>query len=247
MAQKKFPKLKKFTTPKGLFKFPSLSTPDYGSDDYPDPNGSYKVAVVFDKDSPDAKALIAKLEPEYKAALSAAKEEFDGLKAKSKDALAKKGITKPVANALYHDVYDRETDEPTGQIEFRFKRKASGTRKDGSTWNSPRPGLFDAALNKIPPQVEIWGGSEGKVNFEVQPYFIPGTAAAGVSLKLVGAQVIDLVTKGGNLSADQMGFEEEEGDTIDDLDLEEEKPEEKEEGFENEADDSDEDEDEIPF
>lgn len=60
---------------------------------------------------------------------------------------------------------------------------------------------------KVP---DIWGGTEGKVSFEVAPYFIPGTALAGIKLRLNAVQVIEL-RSGGNKSAGEYGFGEEEG------------------------------------
>lgn len=207
--------LKKFTSPVGTFKYPSLTEPDYGSDDYPDTDGSYKTNLVMPEDSPEAAEMLAKLTPEWEAAKAAAQVEYDGLKQKQKDALAAKDIHGPVMNQLFSKVYDRDTDEPTGEIEFKFKRKASGKRKkDDSVWHAPRPAVYDAKLQLFPREVPIWGGTRGKISFEVSPYFIPGIGAAGISLKLVGAQVLDLVTRGGAASADSMGFGEEQGTDV---------------------------------
>lgn len=91
--------------------------------------------------------------------------------------------------------------------------KASGEFKKGpkagQKWHR-KPDLFDAKGRKIGGGVNIWGGSEGKVSFVGSPYFIPGTAAAGLRLMLGGVQVIELVSNGSR-AADSYGFGEEEG------------------------------------
>ena len=43
------------------------------------------------------------------------------------------------------------------------------------------------------------------------PYFVEGQAVCGVSLRIEGVQVIELVSGSGGRSADAMGFGEEEG------------------------------------
>jgi hypothetical protein len=39
-------------TPKGTAKWPKLSEPDYGTKDYPKPDGEYSVKLVFDETDP---------------------------------------------------------------------------------------------------------------------------------------------------------------------------------------------------
>ena len=63
----------------------------------------------------------------------------------------------------------------------------------------------------------IWSGTTAKVSFSVglnkegvPGYFIPGTGAAGLKLKLLAVQIIDLKS-GGERSADSYGFGAEEG------------------------------------
>jgi hypothetical protein len=67
-----------------------------------------------------------------------------------------------------------------------------------------------------PPQ--IWGGTLGCISFEVEEggYFIPGTGLAGLSLKLAGVQILELVSGGGR-DAKSLGFGSVDGyDGIDD-------------------------------
>ncbi|CAM5317244.1 hypothetical protein ATER59S_00961 [Aquamicrobium terrae] len=117
------------------------------------------------------------------------------------------------SNDLFTVLYDQVTEEPTGEVEFKFKMKASGELKEGpgagQKWTR-KPDLFDGKGRKIGKGVDIWGGSEGKVAFSVRDYFVAGTAAAGLILMLNGVQVIDLVSEDSR-SADSYGFGEEEG------------------------------------
>lgn len=192
-----------YITPRGVFKYPALSAPDYGTDEYPKPNGEYKVTLVIHED--DAEPLLKKLRPLHEGAMEKGREEFAKLKVE-----ARKKLKEVTEQPLYTTVYDPETEEPTGYIEFTFKMTASGeSKKDSKPW-SRKPALFDAKgvpFKKVPA---IWGGTEGKVSFTAAPYFIAGTGLAGLKLYLEAAQVIELVTAG-QRSASSYGFGEEEG------------------------------------
>lgn len=201
---KKFPM---FTSPTSVFKYPSLDKPDYGTKDYPNPAGSYKVSLVMKADAEATKAFIAKLTPLYDEAMAEAEAKFNELKIDVRKKL--KGVTQ---NDLFTTLYDKETEQPTGYIEFRIKMAASGVFNEGKAderrW-SAKPSVFDAKGVPMVQVPEIWGGSEGKVSFEARPYFINGTAAAGLSLKLKAVQLITL-RQGGERSASEFGFGAEE-------------------------------------
>jgi hypothetical protein len=81
--------------------------------------------------------------------------------------------------------------------------------KEGQKWTA-KPHIFDAKGTRLVNPPSIWGGTTGRLSFEMRPYFIPGTGAAGLSLRLIGAQIIDLVS-GGARSAKDLGFGEVEG------------------------------------
>lgn len=214
MADKKksFPK---FTSPKGTFRYPKLVEPDYGNEKFPKPDGEYKVDLILSAE--DAKPLIDKLQPLHDQALQDAQVEFDKLPVKTRKEFEKKGVTGPVANSFFSEIYDEETEEPTGDVYFRVKMKASGkNKKTGKVWKR-KPAIFDAKGKPMVNPPDIWGGSTGKVSFEVVPYFIAGTAAAGLRLSLSAAQIIDLRSGGGG-NADSYGFGEEEGYEYDESD-----------------------------
>lgn len=191
-----------FVTPKGTYRYPSLTKPDYGNEQFPKPAGEYKVQLILTE--AEAQPLIEKLQPLYDAAISEGKEKFKELKVEQRKKL---GALKE--NDLYATEYDQETEDPTGNVIFKFAMIASGiNKKDGSKWER-KPAVFDAKGKPI-KDVSIWGGTQGKVAFEAVPYFIPGTGAAGLKLRLKAAQIIELVS-GGGAGSGAYGFGEEEG------------------------------------
>lgn len=197
-------KFKQAVTPVGTFKFPKLVEPDYGTKDYPNPNGAYSVRLVMPADDEMTKRFIASLQPEYAAALAEADEAFSKLKIETRKKL--KSVTQ---NPLFTELFDKETEQPTGEIEFKFSMAASGVYGDkhpkkGQKWTA-KPHLFDAKGNRMVNPPAIWGGTTGRVSFEMRPYFINGTGAAGLSLRLVGVQIIELRTAG-ERTADSLGF-----------------------------------------
>ncbi|MER9560968.1 hypothetical protein [Mesorhizobium sp. M0571] len=223
MAKDTKKKLPQFTTPRGVFVYPKLSEPDYGTKDYPKPDGEY--SLKFRMSHSDAEAFVNRkvkhgnesfsIQSIYEDALRNAERLFGELKLESRKKL---GSVKP--NALFTVLYDQDTEEPTGEVEFKFKMKASGEFKKGpkagTKWNR-KPDIFDARGVKITKGVQIWGGTEGKVSFGigtdkdgVPGYFVAGTAAAGLTLQLSAVQIISLVSAG-QRSADSYGFGEEEG------------------------------------
>lgn len=206
MAEKK--KFPKFTAPRGVFKFPKLSEPDFGNEKFPKPDGEYSVTVVYRADDPAVKAFIAKLKPHHDAAIKAAEEAFKKL-----DVGQRKKLKAVTVNDLFKTVYDNETEEPTGEIEFKFSMPASGVVKQGprkgKKW-SAKPDIFDAKGRPMLKVPAIWGGTEGKVAFEAGDYFIPGSGLAGLKLRLNGAQIIELVSQGSR-TASSYGFGEEDG------------------------------------
>lgn len=187
------------TSPRGVFKYPALNKPDYGTKDHPKAEGEYKVALLLTQEQADEWR-----EGPLKAVIEQARKEAEAEFSKLPIATRKK-LKELTWNEVGTDEYDKTTEEPTGMVEFRCKMKASGTRKDGTAWKQV-PALFDSrgkALGTKAP--DIWGGSEGKVSIEASPYFIPGSGAAGVSLRLKAVQVIKLV-QGGHRDAAGYGF-----------------------------------------
>lgn len=191
-----------FVTPKGTFRYPALTKPDFGNDQFPKPNGEYKVQLILSE--AEAQSLIEKLQPLYDAAISEGQAKFKELKVEQR-----KKLGELKQNDLFATEYDQDTEEPTGNLIFKFTMMASGiSKKDGKKWER-KPAVFDAKGKPL-KDVSIWGGTEGKIAFECNPYFIPGTGAAGLKLRLKAAQIINLVSGGGGNSG-SFGFGEEEG------------------------------------
>lgn len=224
MADKK-QKFPTFTTPKLVFKFPKLIEPDFGSTEYPKPDGEFSTKGIAKLSDPAVQAFLGKLQPLHDEAVAKGEEEFKKLKVETRKKLGQVKV-----NDLFTTLYDQETEEETGEIEFKFAMPHRIEIKKGPNAGKviyKYPALFDAKGKPIivrdkqgktlanAPQ--LWGGTVGKVSFEARPYFIPGTGAAGLKLALTAIQIIDLVS-GGQRSASSYGFEEEDGYEADDLD-----------------------------
>lgn len=201
MAQKQN-KQPTFTTPRGIFLFPHLVEPDYGTEEYPKPEGEYNVTLKLT--AREAQPLIDKLEALHQEAVALGEEKFNELKPQQKKKLGELSV-----NELYTEEYDKETEEPTGNLLFKFKTKASGTnKKTGKGWERKLP-VFDAKGKPFTPE-SIWGGTEGKISFTAMPYFVPALGMAGVTFYLNAVQVLEL-RSGAGASADAFGFGEEDG------------------------------------
>ena len=229
----------KFRTGIATAVYPKLTEPDYGTKEHPDPEGKYKTKLRMSKE--EAEALLDKkvkqkddtvvsLREVHAQAIADGQIEFDKLPVGTR-----KKLGELKEQPLYSEVYDKETEEPTGEVEFLFKKTASGTRKDGKKWTA-KPDLFDAKGQLLGKGVAIWGGSKIKVNFEASSYFVAGQGMAGVSLRMNAVQIIELVSAGGR-SASDYGFEEEDGFEYDPEDYKEEADGASEGGSEGSAED----------
>lgn len=191
-----------FTSPKGIFRYPALAKPDFGNVAFPKPNGEYKVQLVVTPDV--AEELLKKIQPLFDKAVAEGEELFAKLPIASRKKLGQLTI-----NDLVSVIYDKETEEPTGDVFFKFSTAASGINAKKEAW-SRKIALFDAKGKPLAKAPDIWGGTVGKVSFEAAPYFVPGTGTAGLKLYLTAAQIIELVS-GGSRGASEYGFGEEEG------------------------------------
>ena len=199
--KKQAPKRVTGVTPRGVFVFPNLIKPDYGTDEYPKEGGEYNVRLRMSV--ADAQPMIDKLQVELDKAVQDAEQKFAAL-----PVATRKKLKEVTVNDFYQEVFDKETEEPTGEVEFRFKMTASGTNKKGEAWER-KPALFDAKGQPLTKLKAIYGGTIGKVSYSVGPYFVGGTGAAGISLYLEAAQIIEL-RQGGARSASGYGFGAEE-------------------------------------
>lgn len=207
MATNKRQKNPEFVTPRGVFRYPKLNEPDYGTKDFPKPDGEYSVRLILTE--AEAEPFLKKLQPVLDEAVADAEEKFKAL-----PVATRKKLKEVTVNDLYQIEYDPETEEPTGNFVFKFAMRASGTTKAGKKWER-KPVIFDAKGKKLTPVPQIWGGTEGKAAIEARPYFIAGTGIAGLKLSLNAVQIIELVSGGGR-DAEGYGFGEEDGFEADD-------------------------------
>lgn len=197
------PKRPTLISPKGVFKFPSLSKPDYGNEKFPKPDGEFKTRLVCA--AVDAQPLIDKLMPDWLAAIELGKADFAKLALPQRKKL---GALKE--QMFYEEEFDTETEQPTGNVIFNFKTKYKIVDKKTNEVRFNKIGLFDAKGKPLAAGTAIYGGTVGKIAFQTSAYFVAGQGMAGLSLRLSGAQVIELVGPG-NRSASSYGFGEEEG------------------------------------
>jgi hypothetical protein len=116
----------------------------------------------------------------------------------------KKGKIK-VADLPIKDVYD-DNNNPTGEVEIKFKMNAIGNN-GGDRWEQ-RPVLFDSKGR--PMNENIGSGSKIRVGSEIIPYY-SAAIGAGISLRLKAVQVIELVEYSSGGGFDAWKFSEEDG------------------------------------
>ncbi len=176
-------KVPRYTTPKGTAKYPWLSQPDTKFN----PDGEYKVSLVLPVEQADT--IMQFLDEQMALAEAKAKKDNPGKKVK-------------VADAPY------SVDEETGEFSVNFKLKAKVIPQKGDSFEQ-KPAVFDAKGKPL-QGVNVGGGSQIKVSYEVYPFYT-ALIGAGISLRLKAVQVIDLVEFSGGANAANYGFEEEDG------------------------------------
>jgi len=221
MADKK--KRNTMTTPRGIVS--GFTAIQKASTNF-EPTGMFETQLAFDP------AEVTDMIEELQALIDA---EFEKVKA-DKPKL-KKTLTK---TDLGTEELDDEGDE-TGRLIFKFKQKQLIETKSGDTFKKVIQ-LVDGRGKRVTKPVKIGPGTTAKVNFEPWAYFNAKDKVVGVTLRLIGFQIIKLVEYegGGGPSAADMGFgAEEDGFDGDDFD-----------GGEDQTDgsgDDEEDDDDIPF
>ncbi len=195
----KRPKRIRYTSPKGTFVFPKLNTPDTKFN----AKGVYSVKLKLKKGEPETDRIVKLIEDAAQASLAASMKEYAGKKDAKGRAIVVAGPDSPVAPDM-----DKATGEETDSILILVKSNASFTGKDGKEV-SLKPKLYDAKGNET--EVEVWGGTEGKVSFEIVPYYMKSTNRAGVSLRLSAVQILKLRSKGSDGNAAMYGFKAEDG------------------------------------
>lgn len=187
-------KLEKMVSPRGVAMWPRLTgEPDTKFDEA----GAWKTTLRLKKSDAAAQEFLEALAQRHAAAVAQAK----------KDNPAKAKNLK-IADRPWKDDVDEEGTE-TGEVLVNFKMKASGiSKKDGQPWKRS-PMVVDAKGHELGKAIRVGGGSQVRVAFEILPFYAPAVGA-GISLRLTGVQVLELV-EGGKMDAKSLGFEEEDG------------------------------------
>lgn len=155
-----------------------------------------------------------KTEGEYSTKLRISGEEAKALKDKLDQhlldavALLSKEAGKKLKTGVHHPI--KEDEDNPGSYIVKASLNAKGKAKSGRTFDQ-RPGLFDAKGKPIKGGVNIGSGSTLKLSCDVVPYNNAATGGVGISLRLVGVQVKEVVEGYGSRSAKDFGFGEEDG------------------------------------
>lgn len=202
MAKNDKPKRTRYTSPKGEALFASVVNVDYGTEQYPNPKGGYKLTLALESAAADK--LRGMLAEEIDMARNIAEDKFRELKPATR-----KKLGNMTFNELGVEEYDKD-DQPTGRILFRFKTSAFYEKRDGTKMQRKVP-LFDSMMQPVLLKEEPGNGSLVRVAFTCAPYFVEGQGAGGLSLYLDAVQIIKLNLFGGR-SASDYGFGEEDVD-----------------------------------
>lgn len=192
----------KMNSPKGVAIYPKLNAPDTKFD----AAGKFTTKLQLDGNDAEVQGFVAKLEGIRDAYF----EQVVADLIKDKKAALAKELGK---DAVIKVERDQETGDETGNLIFSASMKASGTRKDGSSWTQ-KPDLFDGKGNKLTNPPAIWGGSELRLSVEVEPFVNQTSKKVALSVRLKAAKIIKLRTGGGSGDASDYGFDDDEGEEI---------------------------------
>lgn len=185
-------------TPKGKCIFPKLHAPDFGTEQFPDPQGHYKVILRIPED--EAHDLVNKLNGVYDVWIGECDHNF-----KPTPKVKKLNVNDPPWGVAMDKNRDTgEWEEVEGFVDFKFKSAASFKDKKTGEVRKIKPDYFTALNEKIIKVPEIWGGSTVRIAYEVVPY--SAAIGTGVSLRINAVQIIQL-NQGSNRDAASYGFE----------------------------------------
>lgn len=198
-------KIGSFVSPIGIASYPHLNKPDTKWNEA----GEYRCTLIYDEDV--AESLRPKLEELLDKGFETMKKEHYGDNPNTAKAKRCAKLDVPLKA-----VEDEEGNE-TGTYKLSPKKTASGVKKDGTPWTA-KVQVFDSKGKKLSPVPSIWGGSKLRADIDVYAYFAAKDNAIGITLELVGVQVIELVAgsgeresafgevEGGYVASEEEGF-----------------------------------------
>lgn len=202
-------KPKQHTTPKAEALFVHIVEPDHGTKEFPDEEGSFTVTLRMPEEQ--AQRFLDSLNEELEEAQAQMDKEFASLSVATRKSLKHPTFVMPGT-----EEYDRETEEPTGYILFRFKTKAKYTNKQGKVMDR-KVAVFDSMLSPVSLSAEPGWGSIMRVSFTARPYFVNGTGKAGLTFYLNAVQILKLNASGERSGTDYGFASEDDGFTADDM------------------------------
>lgn len=179
-------RLTKGTTGIGEFFFAHLQSPEVFQG-----KSTNKFSVSVKLAEKDKKKLLAQIDAEWQKFV----ESEEGKKHK------------------YKYEYSNGCKEYQGEDYFKFKMTHIIETKKGD-WERKVP-IFDAQGKNITDSLTgVGNGTKGKIAYELSPFYM-NDKNYGVSLRLIGVQILDLVEEG-DVSAESLGFGKEDGYTMGD-------------------------------
>ncbi|UJX45776.1 hypothetical protein [Xanthobacter sp. YC-JY1] len=177
-------KVGSFVTPIGVASYPHLVTPDTKWK----PEGEYRCPLIYDEATADT--IRAKLQPLLDKGFEELKKEHFG---DTPNAVKAKRMGK---EDLPIKALEDEEGNETGQYRISPKKTASGEKKDGTPWKA-KVNVFDSKGKKLLPPPAVWGGSKLRADCDVYAYYAAKDNVVGLTLEIVGVQIIELVSGGG--------------------------------------------------
>uniref|UniRef100_A0AAT9S8I9 Single-stranded DNA-binding protein n=1 Tax=Yersinia phage vB_YenP_WW1 TaxID=2973655 RepID=A0AAT9S8I9_9CAUD len=185
-----FNKRKVFTSARGVAEpYCYLAKPDFGSGDFKNERGVYKVSLTVSNDDPRCQKMIDEIVEAHETDYAARLEEYEANPPKV--VKGKKPLKPYVGDMPFMDNED-------GTTTFNFKCYGSFTDKKTGENKPIDLAIVDSKGKRIRGErPAISGGSELKIKYTLFPYGWSAVAGASVKLQLDSVMLIKLVEFGG--------------------------------------------------
>ena len=183
-------------SPRGEAIWPSLTEPNQFQNTGP---FTYSCKLRMNLKAPGVADFLQEME----SVLEASKEDLQQRRAKRGEKPLTPAMLAKQAPCPFHLEVD-DDNVPTGNMILKTKLKAE--RSFGDKVTQQRPLVFDEYGRDWNLETPIYGGSTVAVSFDAVPYYTPALGY-GLTLQLRAAQVLELVTTGGQKTAKSFGFE----------------------------------------
>lgn len=194
MATTSKSKSKSFISAKGIAEpYCYLAAPDYGSGQFKNDRGVYKVSLTVHSNDPKCKQMKAEI-------IKAHEEDYAQRIQEFKDNPPKVAKGKKVLQPYVGDMPFTDNDDAT--TTFNFKCYASFIDKKTNEVKEINVPIVDSQGKVIKgKRPAISGGSELKIMYNIMPYGWSQVAGASVKLQLVSVMLINLVEYSGDATS----------------------------------------------